>query len=184
LDVLSRGNVRWSKRAAVAFTAGAARRQAAVARVRQQLLVDRVGPYEAVSKRLRLVVLGPTRGRVTAQGSGPEWVVKGGYSDGFKPPTLKQITPGYQEDEGPFTYLANPALRLETSDSVEVGAAWDSPAAGVQAMLFDSRVDDLIVPVATGLPGRVRCSASTTSTARGCAASNCRRAGSSPAHGR
>ena len=31
----------------------------------------------------------------------PDLVLKGGYSHGFKPPTLKQVTPGYQEDEGP-----------------------------------------------------------------------------------
>lgn len=83
----------------------------------------------------------------------PQWVLKGGYSRGFKPPTLKQITPGYQEDEGPFTYISNPALRAERSDGVELGLAWDTAAAGVQAMLFDNRVKNLIVPLQTAASG-------------------------------
>ncbi|MBL8352920.1 MAG: TonB-dependent receptor [Burkholderiaceae bacterium] len=76
----------------------------------------------------------------------PGWVVKGGYGHGFKAPTLKQITPGYVEDEGPYTYFSNPALVPETNDEVEFGAGWDSAALGLQAMLFHNRVDRLIVP--------------------------------------
>jgi outer membrane receptor for ferrienterochelin and colicins len=34
----------------------------------------------------------------------PGWTVKGGYGHGFKAPTLKQISPDYKEDEGPYTY--------------------------------------------------------------------------------
>lgn len=82
--------------------------------------------------------------------AGP-WVLKGGYSRGFKPPTLKQITPGYREDEGPFTYVSNPALRAESNDGVEAGVAWDAPALGVQAMVFDNRVRNLILPRATAV---------------------------------
>lgn len=81
----------------------------------------------------------------------PQWVVKGGYSRGFKPPTLKQITPGYQEDEGPYTYLSNPDLQAETSNGFEAGVAWDRRDAGVMLMAFDNRVKNLIVPVATGV---------------------------------
>jgi outer membrane receptor for ferrienterochelin and colicins len=76
----------------------------------------------------------------------PQWVVKGGISRGFKPPTLKQITPGYQEDEGPNTYFSDPTLKAETNNAWEVGAAWDTAAAGVQVMLFDNRVKNLILP--------------------------------------
>ncbi len=81
----------------------------------------------------------------------PEWVLKGGYSHGFKPPTLKQVTPGYQEDEGPYTYVSNPAVRAERNDGFELGAVWDTERAGVQAMLFDNRVRDLIVPRLLGV---------------------------------
>jgi outer membrane receptor for ferrienterochelin and colicins len=81
----------------------------------------------------------------------PEWVIKGGYSRGFKPPTLKQITPGYQEDEGPYTYLSDPELQPEKSHGVELGVVWDRRDAGAQLMVFDNRVKDLIMPVATGV---------------------------------
>ena len=81
----------------------------------------------------------------------PEWVLKGGYSHGFKPPTLKQVTPGYQEDEGPYTYVSNPGVRAERNDGFEIGAVWDTERVGVQAMLFDNRVHDLIVPRLLGV---------------------------------
>lgn len=81
----------------------------------------------------------------------PQWVFKGGYSRGFKPPTLKQISPGYQEDEGPYTYLSNPELRAEVSRGAEAGLAWDGRDTGVMLMAFDNRVKQLIVPVATGV---------------------------------
>ncbi len=101
------------------------------------------------------------------------WTVKGGIGWGYKAPTLKQVTAGYAEDEGPFTYLANPALQPEINRAVEVGVAWQSPSAapgrsaaadassrgaasdsertgpvwGVHAMVFHNRVRNLIAPV-------------------------------------
>ena len=86
----------------------------------------------------------------------PGWTVKGGYGHGFKAPTLKQISPDYLEDEGPFTYKGNAALRPETNDAVEVGVGYGSAALGVQAMLFRNRVEDLIITRQIGvLAGRV-----------------------------
>jgi outer membrane receptor for ferrienterochelin and colicins len=76
----------------------------------------------------------------------PGWAVKAGAGRGFKPPTLKQITDGYQEDEGPNTYFGNPRVRPESSRSAEVGAAWSAADFGVQALAFRNRVSDLIVP--------------------------------------
>jgi outer membrane receptor for ferrienterochelin and colicins len=78
---------------------------------------------------------------------GAAWTVKGGIGWGFKAPTLKQNTAGYAEDEGPFTYAANPALEPEVNRAAEVGVAWQSPAFGVQAMVFHNRVRNLITPV-------------------------------------
>lgn len=78
------------------------------------------------------------------------WVLKGGYGHGFKAPTLKQISPDYVEDEGPYTYFGNPTLRPERNDSVELGVGWDTAALGAQATLFSNRVTDLIVPVLFG----------------------------------
>ncbi len=75
------------------------------------------------------------------------WTLKGGAGYGFKAPTLKQVTAGYAEDEGPFTYLANPALQPEINRAVELGLGWQNPGFGVQTMIFHNRVRNLIVPV-------------------------------------
>lgn len=83
-------------------------------------------------------------------GRASPWVVKGGYGHGYKAPTLKQIAPGYQEDEGPFTYISNPAIRAESNDSAELTLGWDTAAAGAQATWFHNRVQDLVVPRLTG----------------------------------
>jgi len=83
----------------------------------------------------------------------PQVTVKGGWGHGFKAPTLKQITPGYQEDEGPFTYFSNPSLRPETNDAVEFGVGWSGASAGVQVTAFRNQVTDLVVPVAFGAVG-------------------------------
>ncbi len=80
----------------------------------------------------------------------PDWTVKGGTSRGFKPPTLKQITRGYQEDEGPNTYFSDPALQAETNDAAEIGVGWDTAPAGAQMMIFVNRVRNLIVPQLIG----------------------------------
>jgi outer membrane receptor for ferrienterochelin and colicins len=75
----------------------------------------------------------------------PRWTVKGGYGHGFKAPTLKQISPGYREDEGPFTYHGNPEVQPETNDSVELGVGWTDPRASAMLTLFHNQVDNLIV---------------------------------------
>jgi outer membrane receptor for ferrienterochelin and colicins len=80
----------------------------------------------------------------------PGWTVKGGYGHGFKAPTLKQISPDYREDEGPFTYFGNAALRPESNDAVEIGVGVDRATAGVQLMVFRNQVKDLIVTRLTG----------------------------------
>jgi outer membrane receptor for ferrienterochelin and colicins len=75
----------------------------------------------------------------------PQWTVKGGYGHGFKAPTLKQISPGYREDEGPYTYFGNPDMQPETNDSVELAVGWFSPQATAMLTLFHNQVDNLIV---------------------------------------
>ncbi|WP_271008908.1 TonB-dependent receptor plug domain-containing protein [Paucibacter sp. B51] len=83
----------------------------------------------------------------------PQWTLKGGASAGFKPPTLKQISPGYQEDEGPYTYVSKPDLRPEKNRGLELGLGWDRQDAGLQAMVFDNRLRDLIVPMLVSSSG-------------------------------
>ena len=83
----------------------------------------------------------------------PQWTLKGGVGHGFKAPTLKQISPGCQEDEGPSTFFGNAALRPESNDAAELGIGWDTPAAGATLMAFHNRVRDLIVPRLFGMQG-------------------------------
>ncbi len=71
------------------------------------------------------------------------WTLKGGYSHGFKVPNLKQVVPGARS-EGPNTFLGNPDLQPERSDSVEVGVGFTDGARQAQLMIFDQRVEDLI----------------------------------------
>jgi outer membrane receptor for ferrienterochelin and colicins len=73
----------------------------------------------------------------------PQWIVKGGYSHGFKAPNLKQIVPGGRA-EGPNTFLGNPDLQPERSDAVEIGAGFAAGPTQLQVMLFDQRIEDLI----------------------------------------
>ena len=75
------------------------------------------------------------------------WAVKGGYGHGYKPPTLKQITAAYQEDEGPNTYFGNATLVPERNDALELSTGYDTVALGVEATVFHNRVRQLIVPV-------------------------------------
>jgi len=74
------------------------------------------------------------------------WVVKAGLGHGYKAPTLKQISPDYREDEGPYTYFGNATLRPESNDAGEAGIGWDTAGLGIQAMVFHNRVKNLIVP--------------------------------------
>ncbi len=83
----------------------------------------------------------------------PGWTLKGGVSAGFKPPTLKQATPGFREDEGPYTFVANPLLRPETNRAAELGLGWDRADLGWQAMVFDNHVDDLVQATLIGAVG-------------------------------
>ncbi|WP_374660543.1 TonB-dependent receptor plug domain-containing protein [Inhella sp.] len=86
---------------------------------------------------------------------GGGWVAKGGFGRGFKAPTVKQIDPSYREDEGPNTFLGNPDLRPEVSDSAEVALALDRPGYGLSATLFRNEVRDLINSVlVSGTPAR------------------------------
>jgi outer membrane receptor for ferrienterochelin and colicins len=73
----------------------------------------------------------------------PHWVVKGGFSHGFKAPNLKQIAPGSRQ-EGPNTVIGEPDLKPETSHGLELGVGWQHGRAQWEAMAFTQRVRDLI----------------------------------------
>ncbi|HYG87347.1 MAG TPA: TonB-dependent receptor [Azospirillum sp.] len=74
----------------------------------------------------------------------PSLIVKGGYGEAFRAPTLKQISPNYVGAEGPHTFLGNANVRPETSRSWEIGFDWSQSGSSVAAALFRNDIDDLI----------------------------------------
>ncbi len=73
----------------------------------------------------------------------PGWVIKGGVSDGFMAPNLKQTVPGSRL-EGPNTVHGNPALKPETSRGAEIGIGHERRGLQLQATVFRQAVHELI----------------------------------------
>ncbi len=71
---------------------------------------------------------------------------KGGIGNGFKAPTLKQLSPEYSATGGGgrFTIVGNPALKPETATTMELGATWSGDGWSAQATAFQSDLEDLV----------------------------------------
>ena len=87
------------------------------------------------------------------------WTVRGGYGEGFRAPTLKQISPNYEGHEGPHSFYGNADIKPETSRSVELGVAYAHGGVEWEATVFHNDVKDLITtrllritPPSGGLP--------------------------------
>ena len=87
------------------------------------------------------------------------WTVRGGYGEGFRAPTLKQISPNYEGHEGPHSFYGNGDIKPETSRSVELGVAYAHGGVEWEATVFHNDVKDLITtrllritPPSGGLP--------------------------------
>ncbi|WP_431861624.1 TonB-dependent receptor domain-containing protein [Azospirillum sp.] len=74
----------------------------------------------------------------------PSLIVKGGYGEAFRAPTLKQISPNYVGAEGPHTFLGNANVRPETSRTWEIGFDWAGQGRSLAASIFRNDFDDLI----------------------------------------
>lgn len=72
------------------------------------------------------------------------WSLRGGYGEGFRAPTLKQISPGYEGHEGPHSFYGNAGIRPETSRSVEFGVLYSASSLDWEATVFRNEVKDLI----------------------------------------
>lgn len=71
-------------------------------------------------------------------------VLKGGYGSSFKAPTLKQTSPEYKF-VGPHTFVGNPDVGPESSDSWEISVRYEPTAKlGFTVTGFRNDVDDLI----------------------------------------
>ena len=96
-----------------------------------------------------------------------EWTFKGGYSEGFKAPSLRQSSPGFIETSkgagcngyadytggGCYT-VSNANLKAERSENWELGASYDHQGWHVEVTFFDSRFKDKIATSPVGyIPG-------------------------------
>jgi vitamin B12 transporter len=63
------------------------------------------------------------------------WRITASYGTAFKAPTFNELY---------FPFFGNPALRPESSKTVEAGIAWRGERTGVRLDAFETRVDDLI----------------------------------------
>ncbi|TFH84841.1 TonB-dependent receptor [Billgrantia azerbaijanica] len=70
--------------------------------------------------------------------------LKAGYGHGFRAPTIKQISPEYRF-VGPHSFVGNPDLEPERSDSYELGAEYWHGGFSAGVTLFQNDVRDLIV---------------------------------------
>lgn len=81
-----------------------------------------------------------------------DWVVKGGYSEGYRSPNVEELTPGIRGfgGQGTIPLIGSPSLKPETSATTELGIYY-APANGFSAnlTLFNNDFDDKI---ASGTP--------------------------------
>lgn len=89
------------------------------------------------------------------------WTVKAGFGQGFKAPTLKQLSPDYESRAamgGRGVVRGNPQLQPETNRSYELGLSYEQPRWSAGVTLFHNDVRNLIETVRQPtcyVPGRV-----------------------------
>jgi vitamin B12 transporter len=80
-------------------------------------------------------------------GFGDGWRVTAGYGTGFKAPTFNELY---------FPFFGNPALRPESSRTIEAGLAWRGDRTTLRLDAFETDVDDLIAfDVSIFLPNNI-----------------------------
>ncbi len=80
-------------------------------------------------------------------GFGDGWRITTGYGTGFKAPTFNELY---------FPFFGNPALRPESSRTLEAGLAWHGNNTAVRLDAFDTDIDDLIAfDVSIFLPNNI-----------------------------
>lgn len=74
------------------------------------------------------------------------WTFKGGYGEGFKAPTIKQLSPDYLNigTGRPFDIRGNADLKPEVNKSYELSAAYNTERWGSTVTLFQNDVENLI----------------------------------------
>lgn len=73
----------------------------------------------------------------------PKWKIKSGYGEGFRAPTLKQISPNYRF-AGFHTFIGNPELGPETSQTIELAVQYYGDNVKGGLTVFRNDIDNLI----------------------------------------
>ncbi len=81
------------------------------------------------------------------------FTLKGGYSQGFRAPNLRQTLPDWGQSSRGGTIYGNPDLEAETSRTVEAGLLFDGGALQASVTAYDTRFDDKITRVTCVVAG-------------------------------
>jgi hemoglobin/transferrin/lactoferrin receptor protein len=73
-----------------------------------------------------------------------DWSLFGGYQHGFRAPPYSDVNIGFTNFAFGYTAIANPDLKPETSDGVELGLRFSNDAAFVEMSAYYNRYDDFI----------------------------------------
>ncbi|MCL9774925.1 TonB-dependent receptor plug domain-containing protein [Vibrio methylphosphonaticus] len=75
------------------------------------------------------------------------WTLKGGYGEGYKAPTIKQLSPKYLSmgSGRPFDIIGNEDLKPEKNKSYEVSAEYNASRWSTGLTLFQNNIENLIV---------------------------------------
>jgi len=74
----------------------------------------------------------------------PAWSLFGGYAHGFRSPPYNDVNIGFTNVQFGYTAIANPDLKPETSDGVELGVRYAGKAAYASLSGYYNRYDDFI----------------------------------------
>lgn len=74
----------------------------------------------------------------------PRWSVFGGYARGFRSPPYGDVNIGFTNVMFGYTAIANPDLKPETSDGVELGVRYAGDAVHASVSGYDNRYQDFI----------------------------------------
>jgi outer membrane receptor for ferrienterochelin and colicins len=75
------------------------------------------------------------------------FTLKGGYSQGFRAPNLRQTLPDWGQSSRGGTIYGNPGLEAETSRTIEAGLLFDGGAFQASLTAYDTRFNDKITRV-------------------------------------
>lgn len=73
-----------------------------------------------------------------------DWSLFGGYARGFRSPPYADVNIGFTNVQFGYTAIANPDLKPETSNGVELGLRYSGPAAYASLSGYDNRYRDFI----------------------------------------